>query len=181
MLTKFIGAIAISVGLMLSSTGCQDAETGPQTAVGCGLVNPRTITGLLGEDAVAKSRGTVELLQLRQNSISCQSRASEDDAVARYVGILVMRHAQPLRLTEKGCNAGWNYAGTPGHFAPSCQMDTPDGPRTLLWARSGDYIARVTIGRADHSWAGDPELALRITKEVGSRLRNSDWASSGPR
>ncbi len=154
------------VGLVLA--GCAAPGPRAETAPGCGMVGTRDLAGLLGPRSHSVARGSLAALRRGGTRASCTTVAAGQPA--RFVSVRAVRHPRPLRLPARACNAGWVYAGTPDRYAPACQETGSRGSRTVLLARWGDYVVRVTIGRTDRNWGGDPEVALAMTEQVARRL-----------
>ena len=81
-----------------------------------------------------------------------------------------VHHPDPMPLPRGACNEGWVYAGSPDKYAPACQATHHGRSRTVLLARWDEYVVQVTVTRPDRAWGGDPELALRMTEQVATRL-----------
>jgi hypothetical protein len=162
--------LLIAAGLLAATgaAGCDDAAEA--TPPGCGFVAPDRLVQLVGDDAEARTTGSLAALEKDGAPADCRTTSRKDRK--RYVDIAVRLHPEPYQLPKKGCNAGWVYAGTPDAYAPACQETTEQGSRTVLVVRkSEDYIVRITIGRPDRDWAGDPEVALALSDELAKRLR----------
>jgi hypothetical protein len=158
-----------ALALLLVAALCGACRnTAEATPAGCGLVAPRHLSALVGDDVSARTTGSLKALVEDGKPTGCRTTSTADRR--RYVDIEVQRHPDPYRLPQRSCNAGWVYAGTPDAYAPACQETTAKGSRTVLVAREGDYLLHVTIGRADRQWAGDPELALALSDEVAEHL-----------
>ncbi len=158
---------ALAVALTLGVAACT-GRTPSAAPLGCGVVAPSAITGLLGPHARSARHGSLDALRAHGRPVSCTSTAS--DGPVRLVAVRVERHPRPLRLPSAACNEGWVYAGTPQKYAPACQVAIGHGGRTVLLARWGAYVVRVRVDRDDRAWAGDPELALAMTEQVARRL-----------
>lgn len=156
--------VLVSVAL---AAGCTSRAPAP-TAPGCGWVPAAEVVGLLGADVAAREVGSPAVLREQRTRIRC--RTTVPGHPERFVAIEAEHHPRPLKLPPTSCSAGWVYAGTADKFAPACQ-DSADGHgRTQLFVRWQPYVVRVTIGRADRSWAGDPEAALRMSRALAQRL-----------
>ncbi|MGZ4493710.1 MAG: hypothetical protein ACXVWU_03320 [Nocardioides sp.] len=143
-------------------------STAPSTALGCGMVEPRDLVGLLGPGATSTRTGDLAALRERGHPAWCRTVSAADPT--RSVTVRVVRHPAPLPLPRSACSAGWVYAGTPDKYAPACQSSHGGRSRTVLLARWQEYVVEVTVTRPDRSWAGDPEVALRMTEQVATRL-----------
>lgn len=165
-----LAEVGTTLAMLLACAGCSTA--GEEAASpGCGLVDSRLVTDVLGSQVTVTSHGDLATLRRVGDDVTCTARMA--GAEAEYVSIRVQRHPDPLRLSRRACGSGWVYAGTPEAHAPSCQESDPRGRRTKLVLRSDDYIVRVTIGTSHRNWAGDPELALKMGQQVSDRLRPS--------
>jgi hypothetical protein len=158
--------LALPLVLVLGVSACSSNR--PATPVGCGMVGKAPLTGLLGGDMRSVAHGSLAALRAHGRPASCATSAAGDPA--RYVVVQAVRHPRPLKLPARACNQGWVYAGTPDKYAPACQSATRHGGRTVLLARWGEYVVRVTIGRPNRDWGGDPEIALAMSQQVGRRL-----------
>ena len=164
--TRTLVALAALVAAGCSSTA--SPAPGPDTPVGCGMVDARDLAGLLGPDLTSTTGGGLARLRTEGRPASCRTVASGEPA--RFVAVGVVRHPSPMRLPPLDCNGGWVYAGTPDKYAPACQHSRGGRSTTVLLARWEKYVVRVTVGRTDRDWAGDPEIALRLSEQVATRL-----------
>ena len=167
--TRTLVALAALVALL--AAGCSSTASprpAQGTPAGCGMVEVRDLTGLLGPDMNSTATGSLARVRADGRSASCRIAATGDPA--RFVSVRVVKHPEPMRLPTRDCNAGWVYAGSPDKYAPACQQSKGGRSTTLLLARWQDYVVRVTIGRVDRDWAGDPEVALRLSEQVAARL-----------
>jgi hypothetical protein len=164
--------VVMGIASVLAAAGCtsaHDHSRGSQgTTAGCGMVSERALTGLLGADTRSATHGSLERLRTTGAPASCTTTVPGRSE--RFVTVRAVRHPEPLQLPRRACNAGWVYAGTPEKYGLACQESGPGGSRTVLLARWGEYVVRVTIGREDRNWAGDPEVALAITERVAGLL-----------
>lgn len=167
-------AVATAVATAVAA-GCTSGARRPEP--GCGMVTAGALAGLLGPDTRSVAHGS--LARLRQDGTPASCTTTVPGHPERYVAVRAIRHPRPLRLPRRACSAGWVYAGTPDEYAPACQEGGRGGSRTVLLARWGEYVVRVTIGRSDRNWGGDPEVALAITERVAELLRVPAAAQSG--
>jgi hypothetical protein len=166
-------AVAVAVaGLVL--TGCSGPSTAT-TPAGCGLVPSSQVVGLIGKSVDASLEGSMHGLREAHRTVTCRSTVPGHPE--RYVTIRAEYHPEPLRLPPKACAEGWVYAGTPGKYSPACQETVDGHGRTQLVARWQPYVMRVTVGRRDLDWAGDPETALAMSRVVARRLGVTEAAS----
>ena len=169
---KPVAACALALAV-LAGAGCQ----GPTGAVdrgapaGCGLVEQRAVTGLLGEDVTVAALGNLRRLRGHGEPVVCTTTVT--GSTDRYIRIHARHHPDPMDLPDHDCDAGRVVAGTPQEYAPACQQAVGSGGRTVLFDRHGEYVVRVTIGRADQNWGGDAEAALRLSRQLGARLTSS--------
>jgi hypothetical protein len=168
-------AARIALLVVLATTAaCQGpAETAEHGAVppGCGLVDAGAFTGLLGSDLTASLDGSGSRLRHDGEPVACTTSAAGQPG--SFVRLTAEHHPDPMQLPHLACNAGWVYAGTPEKYAPACQHAEGRGGRTVLLDRWGEYVVRVTIRRPDRNWAGDPEIALRLSRQLAHRLHLS--------
>lgn len=174
---RWLPALALLV--CLGASGC--SGTGhpghPATRAGCGMVDRTALTGLLGTDVRSVGRGSLAGLRVHGTPASCTTTVPGDPA--RYVAVRAVHHPRPLRLPRRACDEGWVYAGSPDKYAPACQSTTRGGGgRTVLLARWGEYVVRVTIVRRDRNWGGDPEVALEMSRRIALRLGVPEAAQS---
>jgi hypothetical protein len=165
--------------LFLLVAGCSSAapKTSAATPPGCGMAPAAKVVGLLGRDVEATGRGSVRTLRTEHRRASCRNVVPGHPE--RFITISAEHHPKPMRLPTRACSAGWVYAGTPEKYTPACQ-DTIDGHgRTQLIVRWQPYVLRVTIGRSDRDWAGDPEQALALSRLVAQRLGVREAAGDG--
>lgn len=167
------GALALA---LLVLTGCQGSTGAGATAdnarsPGCGLVDPQSVTGLLGPHVVGSLHGSLRALREQGKPVECTSTVTGHPD--RSLRIRADRHPSPMSLPHLSCDQGWVYAGSPAKYTPACQQSVGEGGRTLLFARWGQYVVRVTVRRSDRSWGGDPEAALKLSHQVASRLNRS--------
>ena len=141
------------------------------------MLPDREIVGLLGPVIDAARRGTLRGLRRGHQPLTCRNVVAGHPE--RYVTIRAQYHPAPLQLPTRSCSEGWVYAGTPEKFTPACQ-DTVDGHgRTQLIVRWQPYVMHVTIGRSGRDWAGDPERALTISRQLALRLGVAEAAATG--
>jgi hypothetical protein len=167
-LGPWYGVLALA---MLTMTGCQGGNrAGADDAVpaGCGLVDQRTFAVLLGEQVTTSVHGSLKGLRTHGTPVECTMRATGHPD--RFVRVRAEHHPAPLQLPKNACNSGWVYAGSPAKYAPACQQAHGRGGTTTLVARWGEYVVRVTVERPDRDWGGDPEKALKMTRQVAVRL-----------
>jgi hypothetical protein len=153
--------------LLVALTGCSHRAT-TATPAGCGIVPSRDVVGLLGRHA--RSTPTGSLAALRKDHRPAGCRVTVTGHPERYVTVRATYHPAPLPVPAHACSEGWVFAGTPAKSAPACQ-DTVDGHgRTRLIARWQPYVVRITIGRTGRDWAGDPEIALSMSRALARML-----------
>ena len=169
--------------LVLLAAGCTgQPSAGPSSSpsglpAGCGLVPRSKIVGLLGEEVTAVARGSVGSLVRRRSPLRC--RTTVPGQPERFVTITAQHHPAPFDLPTRACSAGWVYAGTPDKFAPACQQSGNGHGTTQLVVRWQPYVMRVSIGRADREWGGDPEAALALSRSLARRLGVREAAGAG--
>lgn len=164
-------ALAALLAVLASVAACEGpAQTADDGAVppGCGLVRADAFAGLLGRDLTASLDGSVRRLKQHDATLTCTTSVSQEPG--HFVRITTEHHPAPMQLPHLACNRGWVYAGTPAKNAPACQHAEGKGGRTVLLARWGEYVVRVTIRRPDRNWGGDPEIALQLSRQLASRL-----------
>ncbi len=169
-----VGTAALLLPVLLALlAGCTGAGSTPRAQatppVGCGMLAPRLLAGLLGPHARSARGGSLDALRHDGAPATCRSTAVTGGR-ASSVAVRVVRHPEPLALPALDCNQGWVFAGTPAKYVPACQQSVGRGGRTVLLARWGAYIVRVVIAREDRSWGGDPELGLALSEGVARRL-----------
>lgn len=88
-----------------------------------------------------------------------------------------------LALVSAACSGSGSpdsSGGTPDKFAPACQETVGGGQsKTELVVRWQPYLVHVTISRLDRDWAGDPEVALAISRVLAQRLGVEEAAGDG--
>lgn len=175
MLPKPASMVALALVLGLGASGCRGTgDAAPP--VGCGMVDEAALAGLLGGTLRSVPHGTLDDLRRHGGPASCTTTG--EGTPVRDVVVRAFRHPRPLHLPARSCDEGWVYAGTPDRYAPACQETTPRGGRTVLLARWGQYVVRVSIDRDGRDWAGDPEIALALTEQVARRLGVPEAAQS---
>lgn len=166
---RFAGVL---VALALLATACTGGARHPRAgsgpAPGCGVVPRRLVVGLVGDKVDVTVHGTLAALREHRRPISCTTRAPAHRE--RYVSVRADYHPAPLKLPSRSCRAGWVYAGTPDKYAPACQDAVGGRGRTQLVVRWQPYVVHVSVGRSDRSWAGDPEVALEMSRDLARRL-----------
>ncbi len=175
-------AAATILGILAAAAlvgGCSAAPQ-PVPAAGCGVLSPRLLAGLVGPGATSTEYGSLATLRRDGTPAVCRTHAAAGRP-ARTVVVRAVRHPAPLPLPALECDQGWVYAGTPDKYVPACQQSVGRGGRTVLLARWGVYVVRVTIAREDRSWGGDPELGLALSEDVARRLGVRVPPSSGHR
>jgi hypothetical protein len=157
--------------LLVTLCGCTHHDTSA-SPTGCGIVPATDVVGLLGRHATSTPTGSLDALRNHHRPAGC--RVTVTGHPERYVTVRATYHPAPLPLPAHACSEGWVVAGTPAKAAPACQ-DTVDGHgRTRLIARWQPYLVRVTIGRSGRDWAGDPEIALAMSRALARRLHVSE-------
>jgi hypothetical protein len=157
--------------------GCDGAEEKEAEPPGCGFVPVARVVGLVGDDVASTARGSVAGLRSRHRPVSCRTVVAGHPE--RYLALTARYHPEPFVLPRRGCSAGWVYAGTPEKFTPACQQSASGRSTTTLIVRWQPYLMRVTIGRSDRDWGGDPERALAMTRLLAQRLGVSEAAGDG--
>lgn len=160
--------LAVVLALVLGSCSAA-AGTGSDGGVpGCGPVPPRRLVDLVGSDHRTTSSGTLQALRTKHEALRCRTVAvGRPD---RLVELRAQFHPTPLPLPRKDCNQGWVFAGTPAKYGTACQETDRRGSRTVLLARWGRYVMRVTIVRPKEDWAGDPERGIELTRRIARKL-----------
>jgi hypothetical protein len=166
----------VVVLLVLVGAGCSGTASAGPTA-GCGMVARSRVVGLLGSDVDATPQGSLSRLRDQHSAVSCRNAVPGHPE--RYVTISAEYHPQPVRLPAKSCSEGWVYAGTPDKFTPACQETVDGHGKTELIVRWQPYVMHVTIGRTDRNWAGDPEVALAMSRDVAQHLRVDEAEGDG--
>jgi hypothetical protein len=95
------------------------------------------------------------------------------------VSIEARYHPRPFELPRGECSQGWVYAGAPDKYAPACQQYAAGRGTTELIVRWQPYLMKLTIGRSDRQWGGDPELALAMSRALAQRLGVHEAAGNG--
>lgn len=169
---KPVAACALALAV-LAGAGCEGPTVAGDRGVpaGCGLVDEQAVTGLLGADVAVVARGSLRRLRGHGEPVACTITVT--GGADRYIRIHARHHPDPMDLPHQDCDAGRVFAGTPQEYAPACQQAVGSGGRTVLFDRHGEYVVRVTIGRADQDWGGDAEAALRLSRQLGTRLPSS--------
>ena len=173
-------ATAGVAALLLLATGCSAGDDqDPGTPVGCGLLGRARVVGLLGDDATAVQRGSVDDLREHHRRLTCTN--VDPRHPEHYVRATATYHPKPYPLPRHSCDAGWVFAGSVEKYAPACQEGVGRGDQatTRLVVRWQPYLVRVTISRLDRDWAGDPELGLAMSRELARRLGVEEAAGDG--
>ena len=164
------------VVLALACTACSGGDDSPASKAGCGLVPESEVVGLLGSDVDATAKGSAASLRSKHVTASCRT---VDSAHSRYVDVVATYHPKPYPLPKNACDEGWVYAGTPDKYTPACQHFAHGKGTTELIVRWQPYVMRVTIGRPNRDWGGDPERALQMTRALAQDLGVKEAASDG--
>ena len=73
----------------------------------------------------------------------------------------------------------WVYAGTPEKYTPACQEFADGQGRTELIVRWQPFVMRIAIGRPNKDWGGDPERALKMSRDLAQRLSVQEAEGEG--
>ncbi len=165
---------ALAAGCMGTAS---DAPAAAASRPGCGVLPQRLVVGLLGTHVEVALHGAIDALREQHLPLTCTTGVHGDPA--RYVTVRAVYHPGPVRLPSKACQAGWVYAGTPDKYAPACQEAVRGHARTELVVRWQPYVVHVDVGRSDRSWAGDPEVALAMSRDLARRLGVREASGNG--
>lgn len=132
------------------------------------MVASRQVAGLLGDHVRSAAHGSLSALRHQHRQAACRNTVPGHPE--RYVTVVAQYHPKPVPAPAKSCSEGWVYAGSPDKYAPACQEADEGHGRTQLLVRWQPYVVRVTIGRSDLGWAGDPEIALAMSRDLARRL-----------
>lgn len=172
-----VRAAAVVLVSVLVLGGCSTGDEQASTPIGCEMVPRARVVGLLGDRVRSSVSGSVTSLRTKHRALGC--RGTVPGHPERYVNVTASYHPRPVALPATGCTEGWVYAGTADKFSPACQ-DTVDGHgRTRLLVRWQPYLMRVTIGRSDRNWGGDPEVGLAMSRVLAQRLEVREAAGDG--
>jgi hypothetical protein len=173
-------ATAALAALLLLATGCSGGEgQDVGTPVGCGLLGKARVVGLLGDDATAVQRGSLDDLREKHQRLTCTNVDPQHSE--HYVKVTATYHPRPFQLPRHSCDAGWVFAGSVEKYAPACQEGVGGGKQaqTRLVVRWQPYLVRVTISRLNRDWAGDPELGLAMSRQLARTLGVKEAAGDG--
>jgi hypothetical protein len=163
--------------VLLTCAACSGGDSTTVTPPGCGMVPESKVVGLLGNDVDATLTGSVPGLRGGKHvTASCRTVSSDEK---RYVDVVATYHPKPYPLPKDACDEGWVYAGTPDKYTPACQQYAGGKGTTELIVRWQPYVMRVTIGRPDRDWGGDPERALAMTRALAQDLGVEEAAGDG--
>jgi hypothetical protein len=172
--------ISVLVTLALLCAAC----SGPSgtaargtTPPGCGLLPESKVVGLVGADTESTGKGSVEALRTKHVRATC--RTKDRKTGERYVRAEAFFHPKPFELPKGECSEGWVYAGTPEKYTPACQQFSDGAGTTELIVRWQPYVMKVTIGRPDRDWGGDPERALAMTRVLAQHLGVAEAKGDG--
>jgi hypothetical protein len=170
-----------TVALVLACAGCTGSATHDGTAravqPGCGLLPVSRVVGLIGNHVHSTGSGSVQGLRARHRVATCRSVVRGHPE--RYVALEARYHPQPFRLPKGECSEGWVYAGTPAKYTPACQQYADGRGTTELIVRWQPYLMKLTIGRENRDWGGDPERALAMSRTLAQRLGVAEASGDG--
>jgi hypothetical protein len=170
-----VGATGLAA-LLLLATGCSSSAQDTGTPAGCGLVGQARVVGLLGDDVDTVLHGSAHDLRVKHRRLVCTNVDPQHSK--RYVTVTATYHPRRYQLPRHSCDAGWVFAGSVEKYAPACQETVGRQSTTRLVVRWQPYLVRVTVSRLDKSWAGDPELALAMSRELARHLRVKEAAGN---
>ncbi|NUR06288.1 MAG: hypothetical protein HOQ22_00365 [Nocardioidaceae bacterium] len=168
----------VALGVLVLAAGCSSSGApAAGTPVGCGLLPQPQVVGVVGDDTASRGQGSVSALRDDHLAASCRTVDEGDDA--RYVTVRAMYHPTPYELPKRGCSEGWVYAGTPEKYTPACQEFADGQGRTELIVRWQPFVMRIAIGRPNKDWGGDPERALKMSRDLAQRLSVQEAEGEG--